>query len=50
MGRLLAENERHNPAIVVKDCSSLKSTQETGKNVPEHMNGTVTDGESLYTM
>ena len=50
MGRLLAENERHNPAIIGKDCSSLKPTQEVGKDVPEHMNGTVTKGKSLYIM
>ena len=50
MGRLLAENERHNPAIIGKDCSSLKPTPETGKDVPEHMNGTVTKGRSLCTM
>ena len=49
MGRLLAENERHNPAIIGKDCSSLKPTQEVGKDVPEHMNGTVTKGKSPYT-
>ena len=50
MGRLLAENERHNPAIIGKECSSLKSTQETGKDEPEHMNGTVTEGKYLHTM
>ncbi len=50
MGRLLAENERHNPAIIEKDCSSLKLTQGTGKDIPEHMNGTVTKGKNLNTM
>ena len=50
MGRLLAENERHNPAIIVKDCSSLKSTQETGKDLPQPMNGTVTKGKNLNNM
>ena len=50
MGRLLAENERHNPANIGKDCSSLKPTQETDKDVPEHMNGTVTKGKYLHNM
>ena len=50
MGRLLAENERHNTAIIGKDCSSLRPTPEKCKDVPEHMNGTVAKGKSLYTM
>ena len=49
MGRLLAENERHNPAIIGKDCLSPIPGLHMTNDVPEQMNGTVNKGKSLYT-
>ena len=50
MGRLLAENERHNPAIIGKDCFSPVPGQDLANDVPEKINGTANKGKSLYTM